>query len=158
MRRVEAADRHGLAIHRAVDDLVAVDGGGNGAAHLDVVKRRFGIVHRKDDFAFGVALVHAKTRIGLKLLQQLRRREAGKRIKLFGHHRRGGGRRVRDEAERHLVECDAVRITVIGVLDQRQTIPPCPAVKLERACADRCCFVGFGRFTCDDGAIALAPC
>ena len=156
MRWIETADGCGLAIHRAVDDLIAIDCRRNRAAHLDIIERRLGVVHREDDFAFGIALIHTKTRIGLKLLQQFRRGETGKSVQLFCHHCSGCCRRVGDKAERHLVERDAVRVTVIGILNKRQTIAACPAVKLEWASTDRCCIIGFSRFDCDNGAIAFA--
>ena len=103
MRGVEAADGHGLAVHRALDDLVPVDGGGHGAAHLDVVEGRLGVVHGEDHFALGRADVHPETWIGFELRQQFRCGETGEGVKFLGHHRGGGGSGVRDEAEHHLI-------------------------------------------------------
>ena len=67
------ADGRAIAEHGAVDQVLAVDGMGDGLAHLDVVQGRAGVVHGKDGLALGRADGDLEARIGLDLGQRFGR-------------------------------------------------------------------------------------
>ena len=154
MRRVEAADGYGAAVHGALDDLVAVDGGADRPAHLDIVEGGLGVVHRQDHLALGRAHDHLETGIGLELGQKLGRREARVGVELARHQRGAGGSRVRDEAEDDRVHRHVVGIAMVGVLLQRQSVAAGPAVEGIRTCPHRIGLVPVDGFGADDGGVA----
>ena len=132
-----AADRRAEAFLRAVDDRLAVDRGGERAAHAHVVEGLLLVVDRHDRLAFGAADDDREARIVLELLQALERAVARHAVDVAGEQRRDLRGRVVDEAEGHLLHLHLGGVAVLVVLHQRDRRALGPGVELERAGADR---------------------
>ncbi len=104
-----AADRRAEAVHRPVDDRLAVDRIGDRLPHPDIVERLLLVVDRKDRLALGAADQHLETRIALELAKAPVRSKVGHDVDVAGKHRRDFRRRIGDEAEGRMLERDLRR-------------------------------------------------
>ncbi len=136
LTRIVAADGLAEAEHGALDQGVAVDGVGQGAAHPHVVERRLGVVDAQDDLALGGADDDAEARVALELGDILGRGIVGEGVHVAGADGGEGGGRVADEAEDDGVQTGR-RTPVAVAADQGQLAAALPVLQLERAGADR---------------------
>ncbi|MNI22753.1 hypothetical protein D3C73_763160 [compost metagenome] len=138
-----AADRLAETEHGALDQGVAVDGVGQGAAHPHVVERRLGVVDAQDDLAFRGADDDAEARVALELGDVLGRGIVGEGVHVAGADGGEGGGRVADEAEDDGVQARG-RAPIAVAADQGQLAAALPALQLEGTGADRGDGVGRG--------------
>ncbi len=136
LTRIVAADGLAEAEHGALDQGVAVDGVGQGAAHPHVVERRLGVVDAQDDLAFRGADDDAEARVALELGHVLGRGIVGEGVHVAGADGGEGGGRVADEAEDDGVQARG-RAPIAVAADQGQLAAALPVLQLERAGADR---------------------
>ncbi len=148
-----AADRRAVAEHRAVDHRLAVDGMGHRPAHTDVVEGRPRVVHREDRLALGRADDDLEPRIGGELREVLRGRVIREGVEIARHHRREGGRGIRDELEGDLLERGLLALVVL-VAHQFDPVALQPVGEPERPGADRVGGIGLRARRRDDHRIA----
>ena len=147
------ADGRAIAKHRPVDDILPVDRMGDGFADADIVKRRLGIVHRKDRLALGRSDDDGKPRIGRELCQGFGGGEIREGIHIARHHRGKGRVGIGNEAKRRRLQrhgCAPVGV----VAHQIDAVTLDPVGEPERAGADRVRGVGLGGFGRHDDRIA----
>ena len=154
VRREMAADRRAEPEHRAIDDLLTVDGVGDRLAHPDVAERFAAQVDAHDRLAFGGADDDFESVIVLEPCQSLRSAHIGDRVDVSGQQGRHLGGGIGDEAERHAAQSDRVRIAEVGVARQLHAVALDPAIELERAGADRMGLVAVGAFRPNDRGVA----
>ena len=132
-----AADRRAEAVHRAVDDRLAVDRIGDRLPHLQVVERLLLVVHGEDRLALGAADQHLEARVALELAERLDIGEAREGVDVAGEHRRDRRRGVGDEAERRVLQRNLGRVTKAVPFVERDRCALGPGRKLVGAGADR---------------------
>src|ERR1700729_1515747 len=77
-----AADRRAEAVLRAIDNRLAVDGIGYGAANAHIVERLLPVVDGEDRLALRAADQHFETRVALKLRDGVEIAKARKRVEI----------------------------------------------------------------------------
>ena len=140
MRREMTADGRAGTKHRAINDFLAVNGMGNGLAHLQLGQCRVLVVGGQNCLAFRGAESHGNIRVGLQGPQTFRRAGEGYQIQITGHHGGDLCRLIVDEAELDLGQLDRAGIPVARVLFHQDAIALDPADEFEGPGAH-----GFGR-------------
>ena len=154
-RHVVAADGHAQAVGRCLDDGLAVDGGGDGAAHAHVLQRLARVVHGQDGLGARAADDDLEARVGLELLDAARR-HAREGVHVARQQRGDLRRRVGNETEGGTANARAARVAVAVPACQRERGALGPVVEPVGAGAHGLGGVGGGALGLDDDGSGLA--